>query len=104
MICILQNFPTDYIPVVEIFIIVTVLIALSFVVVIFLNRQRKVQTGREGILGEEGEAHTHILVGKEGKVYVHGELWNATSEHEVKRGDKVKVIGLKGMTLKVERI
>ena len=38
----------------------------------------------------------------EGKVFVHGELWWATSEEPLSPGDKAKVQTVKGLTLKVK--
>ena len=66
------------------------------------QRRRKL-TGVEGMLGEEGEAITDFKGGR-GKVFVHGEIWNAESEQEIKKGDRVKVIGMRGLTLIVEKI
>ncbi len=37
-----------------------------------------------------------------GKVLVHGEIWNAHSADELKRGDKIKVVLADGMNLLVE--
>ncbi len=62
---------------------------------------RKRATGSDGMVGEIGTAKTDV---KEdgGTVYVHGEFWNAASEKLIKRGQQVRVIGVEGMTLKVE--
>ena len=61
----------------------------------------KVKTGREGISGEEGTARTDVF--EAGRVFLHGELWNATSEEPIKAGEKVVVTEVKGLTLKVRR-
>jgi membrane-bound serine protease (ClpP class) len=45
------------------------------------------------MVGEEGEAVSSIQ--PTGKVFVHGEYWNATSEIPVAQGEKIKVIGVK---------
>ena len=66
------------------------------------QRRRKI-TGAEAMIGEEGEAITDFKKGK-GKVFVHGEIWNAYSKEDIKKGDKVKVIGVKGLKLIVERV
>ena len=55
----------------------------------------KVATGSEA-----GEART--AVDGEGTVFVHGEIWSATSGSPVKAGDKVRVVAVDGMTLEVE--
>lgn len=60
----------------------------------------KVATGSEAMVGEVGEART--AVDGEGTVFVHGEIWSATSGSPVKAGDKVRVVAVDGMTLEVE--
>lgn len=65
-------------------------------------RRRKPFSGSEGMINAEGEATVDILPRKEGKVFVHGELWNAVSDIEIKKGEKVRVIHLENLTLKVE--
>ncbi|RLJ70639.1 membrane-bound serine protease (ClpP class) [Hydrogenivirga caldilitoris] len=65
------------------------------------QRRRKL-TGAEGMLGEEGEAVTDFERGK-GKVLVHGEIWNAESSHDIKKGDAVRVVAVKGLKLIVEK-
>jgi membrane-bound serine protease (ClpP class) len=61
----------------------------------------KVKTGREGLVGEVGVARTDIA--PSGKVFVHGELWDATSEEPLRSGERVLVVALEGMTVKVEK-
>jgi membrane-bound serine protease (ClpP class) len=56
----------------------------------------------EGLIGEVGTASTSIA--PEGKVSVHGEFWNATSEQTVEKGEKVQVIGVKNLKLIVKKI
>lgn len=62
---------------------------------------RKRATGSDGMLGETGTARTDVNPDG-GTVYVHGEFWNAASEKLIKSGNKVRVVGVDGMTLKVE--
>jgi membrane-bound serine protease (ClpP class) len=61
----------------------------------------KVKTGKEGLLGETGKARTDVL--KEGKVELHGELWNATSDAEIHAGERVVVTKVEGLVVKVEK-
>lgn len=58
-------------------------------------------TGREGLVGEPGIADTDIAA--EGKVVVHGEYWNAWSEERIARGDRIVVVDLEGLRLKVKK-
>jgi len=66
-------------------------------------QKRKKMLGIEELVGEEAEAISDFQGGK-GKVFLHGEIWNAEGEEEIKKGDKVKVISAKGLTLKVEKL
>ncbi len=60
----------------------------------------KVRTGTEGLVGEEGVAKTDVH--KKGRVQVHGELWNAESDEPIPAGERVVVVAVKGMTVKVK--
>ncbi len=59
-------------------------------------------TGAEGLVGEKGIAKTRI--DPEGKVFIHGEFWNATSEEVVEAGGKVKVVGVENLLLRVTKL
>jgi membrane-bound serine protease (ClpP class) len=59
-------------------------------------------SGDKGLLGQEGDART--LVNKDGgSVFVEGTHWSAWSETEIAEGTKIKVLEVKGMTLKVTK-
>ncbi len=78
------------------------LIALFLIYLVARAIREKPMTGPEGMLGEEGEVFSDFVEGR-GKVFVHGELWNAVSTEDLKRGDRVVVKGVKGMVLMVEK-
>jgi len=59
-------------------------------------------TGRKGLVGQEGLAESRI--NGEGKVFVHGEYWDASSDDPVNAGSRVKIEALDGMRLKVKKI
>ncbi|MCX5805131.1 MAG: nodulation protein NfeD [Proteobacteria bacterium] len=61
----------------------------------------KVKTGGEGLLGEFGIAKTDVF--KEGKVFLHGELWNAKSEELIAQGEQVIVTNIEGLLLIVKK-
>jgi len=63
-------------------------------------RRNKVETGVEGMIGQIGEALTHL--GPEGKVFVRGEYWNAVALRPVAAGARVKVTAIDRLTLTVE--
>lgn len=64
--------------------------------------KRKPVSGIEGLEGETGEAYTDI--DSEGKVFIHGEIWNAKSEEAIMKGEKVKIVSADGMWLVVKKI
>jgi len=65
-------------------------------------RVRKVVTGTAGMVGEIGLAHTPLS--PKGKVFVHGEYWNALSTAPVVAGAQVRVTAVDGLALKVEPV
>jgi len=79
-------------------------ISLFFVAVISLvvrAQMQKRSTGMESLLGEAGEAATDIL--ESGRVFIKGEYWQAHSDRLIEKGQKVKVTGVEGFNLKVEK-
>jgi membrane-bound serine protease (ClpP class) len=60
------------------------------------------RTGYQGLIGEIAVARESLA--PDGKVFVHGELWNATSEDIVPVGARVEVIGVENLWLKVRKI
>jgi membrane-bound serine protease (ClpP class) len=77
----------------------------SFVLIVsylvFRSQKSKPTMGYEGLVGEVGEVRAKLS--PSGKVFVHGEYWNAQAEDEIAVGEKVEVIGYDGMSLKVRR-
>jgi membrane-bound serine protease (ClpP class) len=63
-------------------------------------RRNKVVTGSEGMVGEVGIAQTNLS--PRGKVFVHGELWDAISSCDVSAGQSVVVNRVDGLLLQVE--
>jgi len=66
------------------------------------TRMKKPTTGREGLVGERGVAMTAINF--EGDVKVHGEIWRAVSEEKIRKGEKVQVLSVDGLQIKVIKI
>ena len=62
-------------------------------------RRNKVVTGPEGLIGEVGVARTPIA--PRGTVFVHGEIWNATSPKPIEAGSRVVVRRVVGLELEV---
>jgi membrane-bound serine protease (ClpP class) len=65
-------------------------------------RRKKPTTGIEGIIGEEGLSES--LIFPEGTVSIHGELWTAICDERIERGERIKVVGVDNLKLKVVKV
>lgn len=74
-------------------------ITVFLMTIAFRARRNKVVTGSEGLVGEIGTAQT--VLAPSGKVFVHGEIWDATSTSEVAIGQSVIVNKVDGLQLQV---
>ena len=63
-------------------------------------RANKVVTGIQGLVGERGVAQTPLS--PQGKVFVHGELWDAIASANLSPGQLVVVRGVDGLQLLVD--
>jgi membrane-bound serine protease (ClpP class) len=74
-----------------------------FAVTMALKAQlAKPATGSEGLVGEIGVAQTPL--NPEGKVFVHGEFWNAYTDEAIEEREKIRVLKAEGLNLKVEKL
>jgi membrane-bound serine protease (ClpP class) len=64
------------------------------------SRRMKTITGEEGMIGEMGFAKSDIHIN--GKVFVHGESWNASSMVPISAGSPVRVVKVQGLKVEVE--
>ena len=78
----------------------TFVFAVSYLV--FRSQKSKPTLGLDGLVGEVGEVRGKLSPA--GKIFVHGEYWNAQADGEIDVGEKVKVVGYDGMCLKVSRV
>ena len=69
---------------------------------VILAHRNKSVSGEEGLLTETGIALTDI--DGEGKIRVHGEIWQANSETRISAGEQVKVLAVDGMRVKVAKL
>jgi len=72
---------------------VAVGLSLIFIFLIFIAVRalvNRVHTGKEGLIGEIGVAQSDLT--PRGKVFVHGELWNAEADQEIPKGEEVQVV------------
>jgi len=65
-------------------------------------RRNKVETGVEGMIGLLGIAMTNLA--PEGRVFVHGEYWNAIAVRPAEAGARVKVTAIDGLRVTVEPV
>jgi membrane-bound serine protease (ClpP class) len=67
-------------------------------------QRRQPALGLEGLIGKIGEARTPLRPGQRGgKVFVHGEYWNAESDEPIETGSTVEVVAVDGMRMRVRR-
>jgi len=78
-------------------------IVLFLLSLVFKAHRRRSFSGREGMIGETGTARTDLA--PTGKVFVHGELWEAEAGEPVRAGEKVKVVEvLDGLKIRVGKV
>jgi len=76
-----------------------------FLVVLGVRAQRQPAiSGESGMLQDTGNALTAIEPGGIGRVATHGEIWSATSAEPIQAGERVAVVGIKGLLLTVRRM
>jgi membrane-bound serine protease (ClpP class) len=78
------------------------IIAIFLMSLVLKARRNRVTTGGEGMIGEIGTAQTDL--GPDGKVFVHGELWNAIATTPVAAGTRVRVAAVEGLHVRVEPV
>jgi membrane-bound serine protease (ClpP class) len=78
-------------------------IVLFLLTLVFKAHRRRSFSGREGMIGETGTARTDLA--PTGKVFVHGELWEAEAGEPVRAGEKVKVVEVfDGLKIRVGKV
>jgi membrane-bound serine protease (ClpP class) len=89
--------------------ILPVVVSLSAIVLVLVTLGVRAQrapavSGESGMLQSTGSALTSIEPGGIGRVSTHGEIWTATAVEPIQAGDRVAVVGIKGLLLTVRRI
>ena len=88
-------------------------VAIPFAVIVIIlmrlvlrSRTWKQSTGREELIGEEGEVTEPVAAEGIGLVRVHGEIWRAAIQgnQSLTKGQRVRVKGIQGLTLEVEPV
>ena len=80
-----------------------------FVIVVFIRHvavipsfHKKVVTGREGMIGEQGRVVKPLT--PVGVITIRGESWSAKSvDDSIEADENVEIVGLEGLTLRVKR-
>jgi len=78
------------------------LISVFLMSIAWRARRNKIVTGAQGIIGELGVTRTNLA--PSGKVFVHGELWNAHSAKPLPSGTPVRVVAIHQLELEVEPV
>jgi len=72
---------------------------------VILSRKTKSVAGMDGMIGKVGVALSDIENrDAEGKVQVHGEIWQAQSSEPVRTGEKVRVLAVEGLKITVAKV
>lgn len=88
----------------DVIIPVVAITSACFILVIYLAikaHRRKPTTGREGLVGEKGIVKSNI--DPKGKVFIHGEYWDATSDERIPEGTEVTVVEVNDIAIKVKK-
>jgi membrane-bound serine protease (ClpP class) len=88
-------------------IVLTVAVTASFFAFVvgkaLLAQRRRAVTGREGVVGASGAVRQSQTIAGTLMVMVQGELWEAASSESLAAGDRVKVVAMDGLCLRVAK-
>jgi membrane-bound serine protease (ClpP class) len=74
----------------------------AIALIVFRSQLRRPLSGSAGMVGEIGVVRQSLS--PQGKVFVHGELWNAVAQSPLAENTRVRVVAVEGLTLKVEPV
>jgi membrane-bound serine protease (ClpP class) len=89
-------------------VIIPVVLSVSAILLFLVNlavraRRYPVTTGEAGMLSSVGQALTSIEPGGVGRIRTRGEIWTATAVEPISAGDPVRIVGIQGLLLTVQR-
>jgi membrane-bound serine protease (ClpP class) len=100
-----ENLP-EYMKISKGVIIPAVLVSAGFfvfaVTMALRARRKKPTTGVDGLIGEVGVSET--VVDPEGTISIHGELWRAECDERIEKGERIKVVGVDHLKLRVIKV
>lgn len=89
--------------IIALFVVLTVLFFVFAIGLGMKAQRKKATTGIEGLLLEEGFVVSDLR--PIGTIQIHGEIWNAESvEGKISKGNRVKVLEVNNLTLKVQKL
>ncbi|AEA33295.1 NfeD family protein [Hippea maritima] len=82
-----------------------VLSTISIIAVILAYKayKKKPIIGENAMIGKEGLCIKEITPHNEGQIEINGEIWRATSNQHIKKGEKIKVVFQNSLKLTVKR-
>jgi len=102
---ILVNSPYEFMYIsLKIIVPVTLATALIFIFLagaVIRAHRKRIKSGKEGLVGEIGKTLTAIS--PRGKIFIHGEIWNARSETPIDKDSEVEVVKIDGMSIWVKK-
>jgi membrane-bound serine protease (ClpP class) len=82
-----------------------VIISGFFIFIGWLAVRSQISRPRGGMIGLIGEIGTvEEVIDREGLIFVHGEYWKAISDDKIDKGEKVEVVDVAGLVVKVKKI
>ncbi len=104
---ILFNQPFEFLKV-SLKLIIPVAVSLGLISTFLITRvikahRRKTISGQNALIGKTGLAKTNIS-SEQGKVFMHGELWDAQSSEKIRKGERVVVEKVEGLRLVVRKL
>lgn len=84
--------------------VLAILTCMGLVILFVMKSQRRRPvSGEEGLIGEVGVALSELDL--QGRVFVHGEYWDAIASQKVAEGDSIEVVGMTELlTLRVQPV
>ncbi len=96
-----HDFMRVSLPLIIAFSLATLVIALFLAFIAAKSQRRRAATGIEGMIGSRGKVVSWQA--STGKVFVHGETWDAIGTESLAKGEKIEIVEARGMQLVVKK-